>query len=244
MKYPLLTVGLCAGAAALALAAAPAFAQVQTGARFAATTLDVSARGEAHVPPDMATIDLGVSAEAPDAASAMRQNAEAMAKVVAALRAGGIDARDIRTSSIGLTPQYAYAQGQPRRLTGYEADNRVAVKVNDLGRLGADIDAAVGAGATNVGEVSFGLKNPVSAENYARLAAVKALEDKASILAEASGYHIRRLVNLTETGAAPSPPPPRPMMAMAMARAAPATPVEAGEMVVGVEVTGEFELAR
>jgi uncharacterized protein YggE len=228
-------------AAAVLLAAAPAWADGD--ARFATTTLDLTGHGEAHVPPDMATITLGVVTDDATAAAAMQANAAAMAKVVASLRAGGVEARDIQTSTLSLSPQYAYEQGAPPRLTGYQADNQVTVTVEDLLRLGAVVDAVVGAGATSVGQISFGLKSRGSAANFARLAAVKDLDDKAAIFADAAGYHIRRLVNLTEASAELAAPPRTLMVAAALKAPAP-TPVETGQITVSVDVTGEFELSH
>ena len=236
---------MLAGVLAVLAAAAPAaLAQSAPGeAQFAATTLDLSASGEVSVAPDMATITLGVTNQAPSADQALRDNAEAMNRAVAALRAGGIEARDIQTPSLSLNPQYVYLQNQPPKLSGYEASNQVSVTVRDLARLGPAVDAVVGAGATNVSQISFGLKSRTPAENTARLAAVKALQDKAALYADATGYHIRRLVNLSE-GASYSSPPPRPLaMARASMAAAP-TPVEAGELKVRIDVTGEFELTH
>ena len=69
------------------------------------------------------------------------------------------------------------------------------------------------------------------------------LEQRARALADAAGYHIVRLINLREGAAAP--PAPRVMMAMAMpAPAQTVTPVEAGEVMVSVDVSGEFELGH
>jgi hypothetical protein len=231
-------------ALAVAALALPASAQDQGGnARFAATTLDVSGHGEARLPPDKATIMLGVQTQGASAAAAMQANAAQMTHVVGALRAGGVEARDVQTSALSVSPQYAYAQGQAPRLTGYQATNQVTVTVEDLTRLGRVVDAVTDAGATNVGDISFGLKSRGSAENYARLAAVKDLDDRAQILADAAGYHIRRLVNLSEATSGQSPPWPRDAMGM-RAGAAAATPVETGEIVVSVDVTGEFELTH
>ncbi len=238
---PLLSLGAILGLAPATLAqSAP---DAGAGSRFQSTTLDISASGEVKATPDMATITLGVSQQSPTAAEAMQTNAAAMTRVIAALKAGGIADRDIETASLDLSPQYVYAQNQPPKLTGYEASNQVTVTVRDLTRLGSAIDAVVGAGATNVGGVQFGLLSRVPAENSARLAAMKALEDKAALYAEASGYHIKRLVNLSE--GAPSAVGPRPVMMAGLAMAKPAaTPVETGDMTVTVEVTGEFELTH
>ena len=229
-------------AAALLGPALPAPAQSLSDARFGATTLDITGHGEARVPPDQASLVLGVASQASTAVAAMQANAADMTKVVAALRAGGVPAADIQTSMLQVSPQYAYVQGQAPRLTGYEASNQVTVTTQDLTHLGRLVDAAAGAGATNVGQISFDLKNRGSAANYARLAAVKDLDDKAQIFADAAGYHIRRLVNLSEAGT--TQPIRVPVMAYAAARAAEPTPVETGEITVSVDVTGEFELAH
>jgi uncharacterized protein len=227
------------GALAAALIAQTAGAQT-SDARFAATTLGLSGHGEARLPPDMATIDLGVGVTAPSAAEAMAQNAAAMTRVIAAVRAKGVAERDIATSTLSLAPQYAYPQGQAQQLTGYQATNRVAVTLGDLTQVGWVVDAAVGAGANEAGQISFGLRSRASAENFARLAAIKALDDKAQVMADAAGYHIRRLVNLSEGGSVLAP---QPVMAMTRAQG-PVTPIETGEVVVSVDVHGEFELTH
>lgn len=227
------------------LIATPALAQVSPDARFAATTLNITGHGEARVPPDRATIVLGVTTDAATAGAAMQANAADMSRVVAALRAAGIPGADIQTSMLAVSPQYAFKEGAPPRLTGYQATNEVTVTTGDLARIGQLVDAAASAGATNVGQVSFGLKNRGSAANFARLAAVKDLDDKAQIFADAAGYHIRRLVNLSEAAATVDAQARFGGIMTAADRAnfAP-TPVESGQITLSVDVTGEFELTH
>jgi uncharacterized protein YggE len=236
---------LAAGAAPLAAPAA-AWAQPQPAAAedaFRATTLNLSAYGETRAAPDMATISLGVTTDAPQAAAAMAANARQMSQVIAALKRGGVAERDIQTSQISLDPQYAYDQNQPPRLTGYRAADQLSVTVRDLARLGAAVDAVVGAGANQVGSISFGLSNPTAAEDAARELAVKALAAKADLYARATGYRVVRLVNLGEGGAS-IPPPPMPMVAMSARFEKAATPVSPGELRVRVDVNAVYELAR
>ncbi|HEY5107602.1 MAG TPA: SIMPL domain-containing protein [Caulobacteraceae bacterium] len=230
---------LLATVAAVAHAQAPA----QPNAVFAATTLNLSAYGEARIEPDMATITLGVESAAPTAARAMADNAARMTQLAAAIRRAGVAPRNVQTTSLNLGPQYVYAQDQPPKLTGYKASSQLIVTVTDLARLGEIADAAVAAGATDVGQISLGLANPLSAENTARVAAVKALEDKASLYANAVGYRIVRLVNLSEGGGY-SLSPPRPIAMMALRAPAAPTPIEEGELKVRIDVTGVFELAH
>jgi hypothetical protein len=238
---------LVAGALAAALlcaTAGAALAQPDTAAdaMFRATTLNISAVGEVRAAPDQASISLGVQTLEPTAAQAMARNADQMTRVIAALKRGGIDAKDIQTSGLGLSAQYAYEQNKPPRLTGYQASNQVAVTVRDLKRLGPVLDAVVASGANQINGVSFGLSDPQAAEDAARLKAVKALQAKAQLYAGATGYKLSRLVNLSEGGGY-SPPQPGPLYAM-RAEAASSTPVEAGEMSVRVDVSGLYELTR
>ncbi len=238
----------CAVAAILStasLAAAPtaAFADAATDPAYAATTLSLSAYGEARVDPDMATITLGVENQAPTAGEAMAANSAQMNRVVAALKKAGLEPRDLQTSNLSLNPQYVYEQNQPPKLTGYQASNQLTVTVRDLGKIGPVVDAVVAAGATNVSQISFGLANPVSAENTARIAAVKALQDKASLYANATGYRINRLVNISEGGGY-TVEPPRPKVFAMAARSDAGTPVETGQVKVRVDITGLFELGH
>ncbi len=226
----------------LASAAAPALAQSEAAGRaFEATTMNLTAYGETKLAPDEATVTLGVQTRAPTAGEAMAQNAGAMNAVMGALRKASLPARAIQTSNLSLNAEYTYPQDKPPVLAGYTASNTVTVTVEDLGKLGAVIDGVSAAGANQIQGIGFGLRDPSAAEDAARLAAVKALNAKASLYAGATGYHVARLVNLSEGGGY-VPGPVRPMMMMA--KAADATPVAGGELTVRVDVTGVFELAK
>ena len=240
-------IGAAAAGLALSVAAAPAaLAQGAPAsaaeAAFRATTLNLAAFGETKLAPDMATISLGVTTEAATAQAAMQANAARMTQVMAALRQGGVAAKDIQTSQISLDPQYAYEQNRPPRLTGYRAANQVSVTVRDLSRLGGAVDAVVAAGGNQVGGISFGLADPTAAENAAREAAVKALAAKADLYSQATGHRVLRLVSLSE-GTSFAPPQPIPMVAMARMDKA-ETPVAPGEMRVRIDVSGVYELTR
>ena len=230
---------ITAGAAAAYAQQSPLVVQQPADAR---QTFNLSAHGEVRIAPDMATISLGVMTEAPTAAQAMAQNAARMTQVIAALRAQGIAERDIQTSSLNLNPQYTYRENQPPLLRGYQAQNQVTIRVTDLARLGQALDAVVSAGSNQINGISFGLQNPAAAEDQARRAAVRELQSKARLYAEATGLNLIRLVNLSEGGGY-NPPPPMPMPMFARAEMAQAdTPVSGGELTVRIDINGVFEV--
>lgn len=209
------------------------------------TLLSVSASAEASRAPDIATLSTGVVTQATDANAAMRENAQRMDRVMAALRAAGIADRDIQTSGISLNPQYKYAEGAPPAITGYQASNTVNVKVRELARLGKVLDALVAQGANQINGPSFGIDKPEAALEEARLAAVRKAQAMARTYADALGMRVLRVVSLSEGGA--TPPRPLPVMRVAaapMAMMEKDTAVATGESTVSVSVDMVFELGR
>jgi uncharacterized protein YggE len=246
MRAAALSLVLAAGAGSGALAQTAAgggAAAAGADAVFRATTLSLAAYGETRLAPDMATINLGVTTDGGTAQAAMQANAKQMNQVMAALKRGGIAAKDVQTSQLSVEPQYVYEQNLPPKLTGYRAVNQVTVTVHDLAKLGEAVDATVAAGANQAGGITFGLDDPTAAENAAREKAVKALAAKADLYAKATGYRVLRLVSLSEGGGY-APPPPMPMVAMSARFKETDTAVAAGEVRVRVDVGGVYELSR
>jgi uncharacterized protein len=174
----------------------------------------------------------------------LARNRQQMGAVVAALKRLGVAETDIQTSNLELQPQYTDDNGKaPRRLTGYETDNSVSVRLHDLQRIGAVVDALVAAGANQVQGVAFSLDDPTAAQDAARRAAVKALQSRAELYASAAGYRLQRLVRLTDQSVSRPMPMGLPMAKMAVMQSI-ASPVEPGELTVRAEVQGEYELTR
>ena len=235
--------------AAAALFAAPALAQtpMEGGMHMMqpAPSLNLSAYGEVKTAPDMATISFGVLTEATTAAEAMSQNASRMTQVMAALRRAGIETRDVQTSGLNLSAQYDYVQNEPPRLRGYQANNRVTVTINDLTRVGTTADAVVAAGVNQIDGIGFGLKDPSAAENEARRLAVRNLQAKASLYAQALGVELAGIRSLSEGGGyAPQPPMPMYQARAVSMDSAESTPVAAGQLTVRIDITGIYDLAR
>src|SRR3974390_1858714 len=94
--------GLALGGAAAPAALAQGAPTSPAEAEFRATTLNLSAYGQVKLAPDMATISLGVTTQASTAQAAMQANAARMSQVMAALRTGGVAAKDIQTAQLSL----------------------------------------------------------------------------------------------------------------------------------------------
>ncbi|HVZ27316.1 MAG TPA: SIMPL domain-containing protein, partial [Rhizomicrobium sp.] len=108
-------------------------------------TLTMSGLGEVRAVPDTVTLTAGVSSQAGTAAAALSANTTHMQAVFAALKKLGIADKDIQTLNFNVSPQLTGGNNQPARVTGYQVNNEVRVTLNDVGRLGAALDALVSA---------------------------------------------------------------------------------------------------
>lgn len=222
--------------------AAPADARAPAASSPPAT-LRVTASAEVSRTPDRVYLDIGVTTQAPRPADAVDRNARRVSAVLAALRRTLGPGGQLSTTQYSLTPEYHYAgNGTPPRITGYTASNVVRVRLDDLTRVGAAIDAASGAGANLFQNIRFTLRDPAAARAQAlRRAALEARAD-ARALAGALDLRIVRVLEVTEQTPAVTPHLIYPQASRMAAARAP-TEIESGSVSVGASVTLTVEVA-
>lgn len=201
-------------------------------------TISVSGTGTVTLKPDVADLHLGVFLTRPTVKVARADAATAMTNVIAALKALGIDDKDIQTSNVSLQPTYDYSNGNnPPRITGFQMSNSVTVTVRDLDKLGDAIDNSLAAGATSLDGVSFRVSDQAAAEAQARQAAMVEAKAKADTLAAAAGISIGGVASISETSAPIPYPINYGMAAPAGADSTKvATPIQAGTTDVTITV--------
>ncbi|QKD02453.1 SIMPL domain-containing protein [Mesorhizobium loti] len=229
----------------LALAAAIAFPAMAGAADLPTPPrIVVTGEGEATTPPDLALLSLSVMREAKTARAALDANNDAMAAVIAAMKAAGIKDRDLQTAGIQINPRYNYTNkpdgSQDAELVAYQVTNTLAVRVRDIDKTGEILDKAVSLGVNQGGGISFTNDNPDATITEARKKAVANAVAKAKTLAEAAGVTIGRVLEISDQNIAP---PPMAINAKAFdAAAGAAVPTQAGENAYNVQVTVTFEL--
>jgi uncharacterized protein YggE len=205
-------------------------------------SIAVTGSGRVRAAPDMARVSAGVVSEAPRAADAVRDNNAAMQKVTAALAAAGIEKKHVQTSQFDVSPVYADAPGRMHgtpEITGYRASHQLAVQVHGVDRVGAVLDALVGAGANQLGGVSFEIAEPAPLLDEARKKAFADARRKAELYAREAGVALGRVLRVDETGGRP----PIPVAFGRMEAAAAPPPVAPGELELGAEATVVWSLA-
>lgn len=195
----------------------------------------ISVSGEANisVAPDLAQIDAGVANDAKTAKEASDANNAAMGKVLLALKGAGIAEKDYRTSRLSLQPQYGQNKSTGASpVVGFRASNRVTVKIRDVTKVAGIIDALVGAGANDIGNISFEVTQASKLLDDAREQAVADARRKAEIYAKATGVTLGAPLSVTEGGA----PVPLFKARMATAPMAATAAVAPGEETLSVTV--------
>jgi uncharacterized protein len=208
----------------------------------APSTLQVSATAEVRAVPDMAMISAGVVTQSPTAKAAMQTNATRMSAVMDAIKAAGVEAKDMQTSGISLQPQYRYADNQPPIVTGYQASNNVNIRIRKIEGLGPVMDALVAKGANQINGPTFMLSNEEAALDQARKDAVARARKRAELYADAAGMRVKRIISISEGGGYAQPIPMVRAMAMESKSMHADTPVAPGETSLSVTVNMVFEL--
>ncbi len=197
-------------------------------------SIHVNGLGRVSVRPDKADINLAIEVHTRTAKAAREQAAAAMVAVIDAVKKMGIAEKDIQTSYVSLSPDYA----EGNKIAGYQLSNQLIVGVRDVDKAGAVIDTAVQAGgnATRVQGMTFSVENPTEAQVLAREKAYEDALAKAKQYAKLAGVTLGRAMHITEGNNESRPPMPYATEAFQMVKRSVDTPVQVGEQEVSVAV--------
>lgn len=205
----------------------------------------VTGEGSAAGAPDTAIVTSGVVTRAPTAGAALKANAAAMTKVLAAVRDARIPDRDVGTSGLAVQPQFDYPNDgsgtRAPKLAGYEVRNMVTIRSRDVDGLGELIDRLVQSGSNQIEGLTFDFADRDKKLDEARRDAVADARRKAALYAESAGVTLGPVLSIDE--AATDDGPIRPFAARAKAMdAAAATPVARGEQELRAKVNMRWGL--
>jgi uncharacterized protein YggE len=206
-------------------------------------TVSVNGHGSVTLPPDTASIQIGIDVTKPTLSEAQAAAADQMTGILTALKDAGVDEKDIKTVnySVMVLRNYDNATGSAGEITGFQVTNQVNVIVRDVDQVGDLLDKVVAAGANNIFGINFYVDDTSGPASQARKLAVENATEKARELADAAGLSLGRVVSISE-GYSSTPPVPYEAQAADMAKGGAGTPVQTGTTEVSVDVTMTFEL--
>jgi uncharacterized protein YggE len=205
-------------------------------------TISVNGSGEAFGTPDIASISMGVDVSDADISVALNNANSTLARIVEALKAAGVDEKDIQTAYFNVYPedQYDPNTGAATGQRVFHVSTAANVTLRDIQQVAAVIQSGLSAGANSVGSLSFGIADMKKLEEQARLNAVADARARAEQLAAAFGVSVGEVITVSESYSSGSGQPLFRADAVMASGAAPQ--INAGELSVSVQVSVTFAI--
>jgi uncharacterized protein YggE len=159
-------------------------------------SVQVSGTAVVNVIPDRVLIQLGVQSNGRTPQKVEAVNSATINKITRALKAQGIEEKDIVTDWYVIQP--LYDDYDSLYIKGYRIYNIVAVTLRDISKVNKVISAALDAGANQVVDVEFYLSDLRKYRDQARDLAMKAAKEKAQDLASAAGAETGCVMSINE----------------------------------------------
>jgi uncharacterized protein YggE len=196
----------------------------------------VNGHGEVNAAPDIAILQLGISAQRASVADAQAEAATSMDRVMSALKSNGVADKDIQTQYFSIQQVTRWDQDKQEEIViGYRVSNMVVAKIREIDKTGSIIDAVAEAGGdfTRIDGISFSIDDPSEYRIEARDEAMVDAKTKAEQLANSSGVRLGKPTYISESISYPvyAQPP-----GVAEGAIAPTTPISPGEMMVSIDI--------
>lgn len=159
----------------------------------------VQGTGKSIVAPDIAKIDLGIEETGSDLKTVQNTVNKKSQDLVSQIKKLGVDAKDIKTVSYYVYPQYDYT-APTQKITGYQVSTEYEVTIHDFTKINDLLASATSFGANTIGDVNFNLSDSLKNQTLqtARDQAVSEAKTKAEGLAKAAGITLGKIINVSE----------------------------------------------
>ncbi len=201
--------------------------------------ISVAGEGKVNVVPDQAMISVSVDTKGNKAADVKKQNDEAVAKVIQAIKKNKLPKEDVQTQRISLNPIYDYE----KKKYSYNATQTIQILLKDLNQYDGLMEDLVDAGINRIGNVEFRSSKIEQYKSEARKMAMNEAKQKASDYVSPLGQKVGKALNITDNTQVFYP---QPMYMKAMAGAADSVQeketLAIGEITVTANVNVSFYL--
>jgi uncharacterized protein YggE len=180
------------------------FLTVNMAAAAEANYLTVSGSAEIKVKPDRLTFTIGIDKRADNLSSVRNDLEQTMKKVIEFCKKNGVDEKYLQTSHVNITPHYVEKYDTdrnqiPQYFTYYHIFQSLTVTLEDITKYEKLIFPLLEMGINRVESVDFSSSELRKYRDEARLAAIKAAQEKAKLLSGAAGITLGKPVTLHES---------------------------------------------
>lgn len=223
---------------ALLLSTSISFAQFDA---YETAVLEIIGSGEVTAEPDVAYLSFSVITTALTASESSKLNAGISKTVIDKLKSIIGKGDKVQTAGYRLTPLYEFDQNtRKQEFKGYQTTNTVNLTTKYLDKLGIFIDAAIEAGANNVGGLHFDTDKRDEYQRSALTLAIRDAKASAAFTAKESGVKIVRILKISPLYDSITPVFQQ-RVHLEGVRAV-RTPIEPGELKIRASVRMAFEI--
>jgi hypothetical protein len=212
--------------------------------KYAVPHITLRAEAKSEERPNVAYLTFGVVNDAPTAEQAAADNVAPSEAVIDAVKAMGVDPRDIQSQSFSISPVYveesALSTRQPvkQKIAGFRAHHLFRLRLRDVDKAGFVVAKILASGANEAQALSFGVTDEAAKMDALRVQAVGEARRRAEVYAKAASMKLGRLLALDPQ------PGPTGWADLPMRRfdAKAVVPIVPGVIELSTEVEATFEL--
>jgi uncharacterized protein YggE len=168
-------------------------------------TINVTGNSQVILDPDIAYVSIGVHTEAENAKSAVANSNTQTQAVIDAIKAKGVEAKDIQTTNFSVYQQQKFAPTGEELGTFFMADNTVYVTMRDITKIGDILDVSIAAGANNIYGITFDVQDKETALASGRDEAMADAKAQAEELVKAAGATLGTVQSISYYSNPPTP---------------------------------------
>lgn len=209
--------------------------------------ITVNGEGEVFAVPDIATFSYTVRTSAADVATAQTDATAKINAATEAVRALGVEDKDIKTTNISTQPKYKFGyytwEAKENPIVGYEVAQTTEVKLRATDKTGEFVAKLAELGITEVSGPNFTVEDEDALKEEARSKAIEDAKAQAERLAADLGVRLVRITSFYDNNDGGAYPMAYEAADMMMStKAVPAPTVSTGENKITASVSITYEI--
>jgi uncharacterized protein YggE len=164
--------------------------------------ISVGGVAEINVSPDQVVLKAGVESRDKDLTVARNQNDIRVKKIIALARKTGIEAKDIQTSNVRMSPDFS--EEKVPRFLAYEVSQSIVITLKDISKYEMLVTQLLEGGLNRLDGIDFQVSQTRKYRDEARLQAVRAAKEKATAMAGELGQTLGKPWEINEESSRPS----------------------------------------
>lgn len=155
-------------------------------------SIRITGSATVYAVPDQAVLSFSIVSREKNLSDVKTMHDSALQKTNALFDTYKIEQKDITAENLTIHPRYSYNTDSPQFLY-YEIQQNMSVSITDLEQYESFLTDLLNSGIDRINDVRFSAKDIAKYKNDARIAAVKAAEEKAALLCAAAENNGKKL---------------------------------------------------